>query len=141
EGVRTSGNGYAEFTLSRNGTLFYGRGGASMVRFGWRERSGKLLERIGEPVLSFLGFSLSPDGARVAFTVGPSLAQTEVWVMDLARGLPTRVTFNKGVSPRWAPDGKSLYYNNSSGLFRKPADGSGDEVLLMKAGLADRVNT
>jgi Tol biopolymer transport system component len=52
--------------------------------------------------------------------------------MDLARTLSTRITFNQGWNPAWSPDGKFLYYSNRTGVFRKPADGSGEEVLLAK---------
>jgi len=143
EGVRsTSNNGYADFSVSRQGTLFYGqRAGSNIVRFGWRDRPGKSVETIGEPVEAIRPFSLSPDGTRVAYFAGPILPQSDVWVMDLARGLSTRISFNKGVGPRWSPDGRFVYYNNGSGIYRKPADGSGEEALLAKAGMSDLVNT
>ena len=91
EGVRnTSSNGYAEFSVSRNGTLFYGQGSAGeKVRFGWRDRAGKLLETIGQPVEARFSFSLSPDGSRVAYYAGPGLGQTDIWVLELAGGRST----------------------------------------------------
>ena len=97
EGVRIAfSNGYAEFSVSRNGTLFYGQGSAGeKVRFGWRDRAGKLLETIGQPVEARFAFSLSPDGSRVAYTAGPGLGQTDIWVLELAGGLSTRVTFSQ----------------------------------------------
>ena len=91
EGVRIAfSNGYAEFSVSRNGTLFYGQGsGGEKVRFGWRDRAGKLLETIGQPVEARFAFSLSPDGSRVAYTAGPGLGQPDIWVLELAGGLST----------------------------------------------------
>ncbi len=137
EGVRNAfSNGYAEFSVSRNGTLFYGQGSAGeKVRFGWRDRAGKLLETIGQPVEARFAFSLSPDGSRVAYTAGPGLGQSDIWVLELAGGRSTRVTFSQAAGPRWSPDGKQLYYSNPSGIHRKAADGSGEEELLMKGGL------
>jgi len=72
EGVGGVGvNGYGEFSLSGNGTLFYGRGGAARkVRFGWVDRAGKVLEQMGQPVEVGFGCSLSPDGRRVAYGLG-----------------------------------------------------------------------
>ena len=89
-----SANGFADFSVSGNGTLFYGRErNARKVRFGWRDRAGKLLETIGQPFESTLNtFRLSPDGSRVAYTAGPR--QRDVWVLELARGLSTRITFS-----------------------------------------------
>ncbi len=142
EGVRTEPfNGFAAFALSKQGTLFYERGDQSRrVRFGWRDRLGKVLETIGEPFDSFGGFDLSPDGTRVTYSVGTDFNHTDVWVMNLARGLSTRISFNYGTSPKWSPDGKSVYYNNRIGIVRRQADGSGDEVLLAKAGPSDYVS-
>ncbi|MBK5294942.1 MAG: protein kinase [Acidobacteriia bacterium] len=134
EGVRIgANNGYAEFSISGNGTLFYGRGSAfEKVRFGWRDRGGKLLETIGQPAQVGFTFSLSPDGGRVVYSSGSGLSQSDIWVLELARGLSTRVTFGQSNWPRWSPDGKQLYYSNRSGIHRKAADGSGEEELLMK---------
>ena len=143
EGVRIAfSNGYAEFSVSRNGTLFYGQGSAGeKVRFGWRDRAGKLLETIGQPVEARFAFSLSPDGSRVAYIAGPGLGQTDIWVLELAGGRSTRVTFSEAAWPRWSPDGKQLYYSNPSGIHRKAADGSGEEELLMKGSRGDFVNS
>ena len=115
----TSNNGFADFSVSGNGTLFYGRGrDAEKVRFGWRDRAGKLLETIGQPFESTLNtFRLSPDGSRVAYTAGPR--QRDVWVLELARGLSTRITFSNARAPQWSPDGKQLYYHNPSGIHGK----------------------
>ena len=143
EGVRNAlSNGYAEFSVSRNGTLFYGQESAGeKVRFGWRDRAGKLLETIGQPVEARFGFSLSPDGSRVAYAAGPGLGQTDIWVLELAGGLSTQVTFSNATGPRWSPDGKHLYYSNPGGIHRKAADGSGEEELLMKGSRSDFVQS
>ena len=124
-------NGFADFSVSGNGTLFYGRGrNAGKGRFGWRDRAGKLLETIGQPFENLSAFSLSPDGSRVAYAAGAP--QMDVWVLELARGLSTRITFSNARAPQWSPDGKQLYYHNPSGIHRKAADGSGEEELVMK---------
>ena len=49
------------------------------------------------------------------------------------------MTFSNGRNdyPVWSPDGKSIAYaSNRSGhldLYRKNADGSGEEILLLKS--------
>lgn len=130
-GVRA--NGYGEFSISGNGTLFYGRGsGEPIERFTWVDRAGKVLESIGQPMEGPLAFSLSPDGGRVAYHAGRGVR--DIWVMPLASGISSRITFNGGNNPRWSPDGKSLYYFNSAGVQRKAADGGGEEELVLKGG-------
>jgi len=125
--------GYGEFSVSGNGTLFYGRGRAArMARFAWVDRAGTVLESIGQPLEAGFGFSLSPDGSRVAFPAGRGI--TDIWLMPLASGISTRITFNGGRFPRWSPDGKNLFYINAAGIQRKAADGSGEEELVLKGG-------
>jgi Tol biopolymer transport system component len=94
---------------------------------------------MGQPVEGRFSFSLSPDGSRVAYPAGPGLGQTDIWVLELARGLSTRVTFSNAFGPRWSPDGKQLYYSNQNGIDRKAANGSGEEQLLMKGSRTDFV--
>jgi len=137
EGVGGIGiNGYGEFSISGNGTLFYGRGGAvRKVRFGWVDRAGKVLEQIGQPVEVGSEYSLSPDGIRVAY--GAGRGASDIWVMGLENGISARLTFNGGSFPRWSPDGRYLYYGsggsfNTGGISRKAADGSGEEELVWK---------
>lgn len=139
DGVRTARtNGYADFSFSRNGILFYRQGaGESKVRLGWRDRSGKPLETIGEPFPTggtLSSFSLSPDGTRVVYQSRIAGGADDIFVMDLGRGLRTRISFSGGSSPRWSPDGRFLYYSNATGITRKPADGSGEGTLLLKDG-------
>jgi hypothetical protein len=76
EGIRNAPLvGSAEFSVSRNGTLFYGQdSGGEKVRFGWRDRAGKLLEPIGQPVDAAFSLSLSPD-ERIFFTWMSQISQ------------------------------------------------------------------
>ncbi len=143
EGVSlSSANRNAEFSVSGNGTLYYGRGsGSGKVQFVWRDRAGKLMEVVGQPVAVDLYYSLSPDGSRVAYGVWSNGGQRDVWVMEMARGLSTRLTFNGGGSPQWSPDGKQLYYWNGKGIQQKAADGSGGEELLLKVGGSELVRS
>ena len=68
----------------------------------------------------------------MAYTASSSGGQSDVWVLELGRGLSTRITFNGGSFPKWSPDGKQLYYVNAKGIHRKAADGSGVEELLLQ---------
>jgi hypothetical protein len=127
-------NGFADFSLSANGTLFYGAGTGLKEKFGWRDRAGKLLGMIGEPFEARQGrsFRISPDQSRVAYLAMAGGAQSDVWILEIGRGLSTRVTFGDAQSSRWSPDGKHIYYSDNRGIFRKAADGSGEEELVLK---------
>ena len=143
EGVRINfTNGYAEFSVSRNGTLFYGQGSAAQkVRFGWRDRAGKLLETIGQPVEASSRSAYRRTAAGLPTLPGLALVRptSGCWSWRAARA--RRVTFSQATWPRWSPDGKQLYYSNPSGIHRKAADGSGEEELLMKGSRSDFVQS
>ena len=133
-------NGYAEFSISSNGTLFYGQGMLQRKRrFQWWDRAGKLLESVGQAVeVLFAGYSLSPDGSRVAFTAGRY--PFDIWVMPFASGIATRLTFTGGTYARWSPDGKHVYYTNAGSIYKRAADGSGAEELLTKGDFVTSVS-
>jgi eukaryotic-like serine/threonine-protein kinase len=82
---------------------------------------------------------LSPDGHRLAVTIGSPHA--EVWIWDLIRGIKTRLTFtNAGFASTiaWAPDGGRLAYTEvgsaGSRILLKEAGGSGKQEELVSGG-------
>jgi Tol biopolymer transport system component/tRNA A-37 threonylcarbamoyl transferase component Bud32 len=124
-------NGYAEFSASGNGVLFYRRGaGNGKMQFVWLGRGGERLDAPGDAFETGFGFfRLSLDAARVAYSVGAQ--QPDTWLLDLRRGTSTRLTFKGGFFPVWSPDGRQVYYQClPMGLCRKAADGSGEEVVV-----------
>ena len=134
-------NGYAEFSISSNGTLFYGQGTQQLKRqFQWWDRGGKLIESVGQTMEApTIDFSISPDGSRVAFVAGRSLS--DIWVMPFKSGIPTRLSFTGSkITPRWSPDGKYVYYAGAGNIYKKAADGSGGEVFLAKGALLSSIS-
>jgi len=127
-------NGFAEFSVA-GGSVAYGRGdGGSMYRFAWRDRSGKILATAGLAArISTTGFDLCDDKGRVAYAIAREQGQLDVWTMDMARGISTRLSFNEGYRPIWSPDGKSVYYATQRGIRRKASDGTGEEALVTNA--------
>jgi Tol biopolymer transport system component len=59
----------------------------------------------------------SPDGTRIAFTLG-----TEVALLRLSDGVITPLT--DGREPAWSPDGSKLVFAGRDGLFTIQADGA-----------------
>ena len=126
-------NGFANVSVSNNGTLLYGRAQASPKRrVVWMDRAGKVLDTIEPPLPEdVLGFALSPDNSRIAYSKLDRQAPN-VWVLDLARGAINRVTVDGGYYPIWTPDGKHLYYSTFSGIQRRSADGFGEAESIWK---------
>ncbi len=82
------------------------------------------VQRLGDP-------QVSPDGATVAFTVSlPDIAGNRsarsVWVVPVAGGSPHKLA-DSAERPRWAPDGKRLFYTGTAGgqsqIWAMNADG------------------
>ncbi len=63
-------------------------------------------------------------------------SSADIWVYEMARETMTRLTFAPGIDayPVWTPDGKRVVFwvsrGSASGLYWKPADGSGAEERL-----------
>jgi Tol biopolymer transport system component len=127
--------GVAQFSVSANGILVY-RSGLIGLRLTWIGREGKRLGTVGDA--GDLGsIEFSPDRQTAAVTVRqPSGPNVDIWLYDILRGLRTRFTFDAatGVAPVWSPDGRTIVFTSSLGggfnLYRKPADGSGNQELL-----------
>jgi serine/threonine protein kinase len=131
--------GYAAFACSNEGTLLY-RGGAvpSFNQLVLIDRSGKVLQKLTPANASVGEPALSPDGRRVAYTAyDPAAKRTDVWVVDLARGTTTRLTFEHGDSanPRWSPDGTRIAYTfqttaQDGAIMQRLASGAGAPVAI-----------
>jgi len=144
DGVRgVVSNGYAEFSVSAAGDLFYARGTTGLkTQLTWRDRSGKVLEQPGSPNELSFG-SLSPDRRRVSYLERPTSATPDIWVLDFARNLTTRITFRGVVasgSGVWTPDGKYIYFQTTNGIERKATDGSGEQEMAIKTNRNQIIN-
>ena len=134
--VTTVGVGVAigYFSASQNGVLAYTSGRApTTVQLTWFDRAGNRLGIVGQP-MDIPTFSLSPDGARVAFMRRDlQTGQYELWTRDLARGTESRLTPNGTNSyPAWSADGTHIFYGGVAlgKIYRKAADNTGAEEVV-----------
>ncbi len=133
----TNAGGTSQFSFSSTGTLIYvaalGETGSN-TRMLSVERSGK----VAALPLEFRDFSdprVSPDGRLIAAHLQD--AQNDVWVADPARGTMSRLSFEaaEDETPAWSPDGRTVAWaatrsSVARGVFRRRADGSGQEELI-----------
>jgi len=132
--------GVRQYAISASGTLAYisGASGASVitsqpiVSLVWVNRNGRE-EPLSAPPDVYWIFRISPDGTKVALTVGAN-PKENIYIWDIAREIRTRLTFDEGtgnVNPLWTPDGNRILYCSSrenatfGDIYWKAADGTG----------------
>jgi len=130
-------SGRAMFTTSRNGAIAY-HSSANVARLIWVDRSGKEVGAVGAPG-NYLNVRLSPDGGSVAFDrTKPGIGTWDLWTIDLARGVETRLTSDPGSEafPVWMSDGRTILFadeshsNTTLNLARKRLDTGVEDQLL-----------
>jgi serine/threonine protein kinase len=128
----------AALSTSAAGPLVYRSGSAEVLpQLVWFDRSGKEIGKVGSPdSAGVISPSLSRDDRRVAlfrFVNG----NVDVWVLELGRSVVSRFTSDaaEDVFPKWSPDDTRIVFSsNRKGtfdLYQKPADGAGNEELLL----------
>jgi serine/threonine protein kinase/Tol biopolymer transport system component len=128
---------WAGFATSRGGTLAYQPQG-NITRLTWFDRSGRALGDIGsEAAGETISLSISPDGRNALFDrTRPDLGTYDVWMIDLARAVETRLTSdpNTEFDPVWLPDGRhfiySVVHDYLPQLVRREVSGGPEEPLL-----------
>jgi eukaryotic-like serine/threonine-protein kinase len=125
---------HVDASAASDGLLVFGTGGSGDLQLLWLDRSGKQVGTVAEKLTNLQVARISPQGDRIALQIDSG--ENDIWVLDLARGVRTRLTFGPvaNTSPVWSPDGKWIAYMSKRGdhfgLYRKHADGSGTEEVL-----------
>ena len=140
-------DGLVFFSLADDGKLYYsagvGAGAASGPprQLAWVTRTGQA--SAVDPEWTFFrgvdesqGWSLSPDGSRVALRESTQGAY-DIWIKQLDAGPRSRLTFHDAMEkmPVWEPGGLNVtFLSNRNGNFdvwSKPADGTGEAELIL----------
>jgi Tol biopolymer transport system component len=130
-GVKASGA--ANFDVARDGRLVYSSGSYSASRtLAWVDREGRE-ETIAAEARTYFYARVSPDGRRLSLDVRDE--EQDIWILDLARGVISRLTDQAGGDQYglWTPDGNSVVFSSSDGLYRQRADGTGAPERLTTA--------
>ncbi|HEY4362904.1 MAG TPA: protein kinase [Bryobacteraceae bacterium] len=130
----------AWFSVSPTGVLAFRSGSAQVGQAfqpTWFDAQGKPTGTLAEPRPDG-GYTISPDATRVAVRDTPSGQNGDIWLIEFARGIRTRLTFRQspGSIPVWSPDGKNIIFSaGTTGLeaiYEKASSGAGEERQLLK---------
>ncbi len=133
--------GWSPFSVSNTGVLVYRRqAGATEppTRLMWFNRQGRQLDAVG-PTSRDYSLALASDERHVVVARDEEgRGQPDIWVLDLARGVPSRLTADPEVDEYsvWSPDGRSVAFTSHrrSGigdLYRTGTSGTGEEKVLL----------
>src|SRR5262249_27282677 len=127
------------FSVSDTGVLAYETGPSSMgarSQLAWVDRNGKEISVLGEPQ-DYGQVRLAPDGMRAAGTiVDPATRTTDIWIYDIRRGIPTRLTSDPADDdwPVWSPDSSRIVFGRGAlgygQMYQKPSNGAGSEEAI-----------
>jgi serine/threonine protein kinase len=140
--------GSAAVSASASGPLVYRSLVADPRRFAlvWFDRAGNEIGKAGGAGTTFQsGLSLSPDGRRVAIGRVEVSGNSDIWMVDAASGVSSRLTFNPSDdgTPVWSQDGKQVAFysrrTESRNLYVRPATGAGTENLILASAPAEEV--
>jgi eukaryotic-like serine/threonine-protein kinase len=132
--------GLVPFSVSATGVLAYQQAG-NTSRLVWLDRKGGELGTLGQPAAYNPGPRLSPDGHRLAVSMGPQ--ESDLYVFDVARGGSTRLTSTptSELAPIWSPDESRIVFSSDRGappfLHAKVLDDHGDGEALLPSGTFD----
>jgi Tol biopolymer transport system component len=133
------------FSVSANGILACGSG-AELSHLVLRDRRGKQLGVVGSPsVVASPNFS--PDGKRLAFSrMDPVSGNWDIWVAEVDRGTPTRLTFhpNFDALPVWSPDSIQIAFSSRAdgqqNIYRKASSGAGEPERMTESAYSHLVS-
>jgi Tol biopolymer transport system component len=137
--MNVSVNGLAGLSSSARGSIAY-RGSAPSKQLVWLDRAGREVSALTAPDdTQWTQLRLSSDERTVAVTRLIN-GNTDVWVIDAARGTPSRLTFESAVDgePVVSADGRRIFYatDPKAGLwdiYERSSDGTGSATLVVEA--------
>jgi eukaryotic-like serine/threonine-protein kinase len=134
------------FSVSQHGELIYEGSETEAGQVVWMDAEGKQLSTLGERE-GVLDVRLSPDDKTLIETIeDPGSNNSDLWLVDLSRGVRTRFTFDPASHgyPAWSPDEKEIAFSSTHAgnlsMFEKAANGTGDIEPLAADGVEQLVS-
>jgi Tol biopolymer transport system component/tRNA A-37 threonylcarbamoyl transferase component Bud32 len=127
-------------SVSNNGLMLYRKPAAAPAarQLTWFDRNGKQTGQLGASG-NYGDIQISPNGDRVALDMTDPNMPRDVWVMDVARAVLSRVTLEMSDdwNPAWSTDGNRVIFASADGngthIHTKSYTGAGKEDLVFES--------
>jgi len=134
--IAISETDFSGFSVSQTGLLFYRKSSVAppSKQLLWYDRTGKTTGQVGASA-NYGGVELSPDGKRAVVDIITG-NNRDVWVIDITRGVPSRLSFGAASdwAAVWSGDGRRIAYattrEGQTRIVQKAASGVGDETPI-----------
>lgn len=141
DSVAVKSGGVAQLVVAPNGTMAYVPGiiGTQLVMIDRRGAARVLVST----VQNYANPRVSPDGRRIAISIGYPPYTSDIWIYDISSGTLTRLTTG-GTSDgaEWTPDGHRIAWTSVArgreGIWWQSHDASAPPELLVPGGRGPR---
>jgi eukaryotic-like serine/threonine-protein kinase len=131
DGIPVTGPGRAAFSVSAAGVLAYSTYPiGTPAALHWFERDGRASVAVAAPA-QYVGFALSPDASKLAFSRMAKAGGADLWIRDLSNGAEHQFTYDGAAfTPQWSPEGTRIAFTGPGErpppkLFVKSVVGAG----------------
>jgi hypothetical protein len=124
-------------TVSTGGALAYMNGSVTNSHLTWFDRSGRAVGTVPIPAAQYQLPFLSPDQGMAAVDRAAGPNESDVWLVDLSRGVSTRFTYGPRLNSLgiWSRDGSRIAFeSNRNGpfdIYVKSTSGAHPETALV----------
>jgi len=124
----------SSFSVSNDGTILFATG-SDRYQLTWLNREGKVQSTVGQPD-RYVSLRISPSGQRIATVLTDSSGHSDLWLADLSRAIPSRLTFLGAFGTgAWSPDERRIGYHILLGrkLLETSTSGGGKEETALES--------
>jgi Tol biopolymer transport system component len=125
-------------STSANGVVVQRHRSRPSIALAWLNRDGRRIGAVPTAAGPYTDMALSPDDDHAAVAVAEPQGGGDIWTIELARGLSSRLSFDLPYAekPLWSPDGKWVLFSSlgagTRSLYRKLANGAGEAELVLQ---------